>query len=179
MKEILISQIAPIFTTAVVTALVILIKQVSSPLLDLVVTKKAEVDQRIAASGHEADLNNAIEVWRIVDEKFRITENAYDIFVSKEKLFETILLERIPGLSQKNIDDLRDTVAGIFNHGREALFHNTRPSQAICLDTSKISEKDLSTLTESITKTIDNLSSINALKPVSDNTVEESDTKNV
>lgn len=121
MKEILISQIAPIAATAITAILCIILKQVGNAGIDLIVTKKKETEQKIEVSGYKSKVDQAFEVWNIVDDKFRLTQNAMEIFGSKEKLFEDILLQRIPGLNQKNIDDLRDTISGIVNKGRKAV----------------------------------------------------------
>ena len=121
MKELLISQIAPIVATAIVTILVATIKQVGKVAIELLVTKKKESEQKIKVSGHEAELNAAKEVWNIIEEKFRITENATQILSSKADEFDKLLLQRIPGLSAQNLDDLRQAIAGEYNRGKTEL----------------------------------------------------------
>lgn len=121
MRELLISQIAPIAATAITAILCLVIKKVGKSGIELLDAKKREADQRIIDNGYKSNVDKAREVWRIVDDKFRLTQNAIDIFGSKEKLFEDILLQRIPGLNQKNIDDLRDTISGVVNEGRAKL----------------------------------------------------------
>ena len=121
MKELLISQIAPIVATAIVTILVATIKQVGKVAIELLVTKKKESEQKIKVSGHEAELNAAKEVWNIIEEKFRITENATQILSSKADEFDKLLLQRIPGLSVQNLDDLRQAIAGEYNKGKTEL----------------------------------------------------------
>jgi len=121
MKELLISQIAPIVATAIVTILVATIKQVGKVAIELLVTKKKESEQKIKISGHEADLNAAKEVWNIIEEKFRITENATQILSSKADEFDKLLFQRIPGLSAQNLDDLRQAIAGEYNKGKTEL----------------------------------------------------------
>jgi len=121
MKEVLISQIAPIVATAIVAILVATIKTVGSAAVELFVTKKKEVELKIKASGHESDIQNAKEVWNIIEEKFRITENATQILGSKADMFDKLLLNKIPGLTQSNLDDLRQAIAGEINKGKAAL----------------------------------------------------------
>jgi hypothetical protein len=115
MKELLISQIAPILTTAIVSVLVFLIKKIGDAVLELLVTKKKEVELRIVSSGHEKELNTAKEVWNIVDEKFRITENCTSVLGSKVDEFNKLLLSKIPGLTQDDLNYLRQAVAGEIN----------------------------------------------------------------
>lgn len=137
MKELLISQIAPIITTAVVSVLVFIIKKVGDAVIELLVTKKKEVEQRIVSSGHEKELNTAKEVWNIVEEKFRITENCADVLGSKSDEFDRLLLSKIPGLTQADLDYLRQAVAGEVNKyknidsSQQVTFINTVEPQEI------------------------------------------------
>ena len=137
MKEFIINQITPTVTTILATAItaifVFIVKKVGGPTTQLLITKKKEAEIKLKDTGHESDFKKALEVWKIVDDKFRITLNAMDIFGSKEKLFEQLLLDRVPGLTQKNIDDLRDAVSGEVNKGREALTKDTTTQQIISL----------------------------------------------
>ena len=125
MKEVLINQIAPIAATAIVAILVAIIKQVGNVAIEFFVTKKKEVEQNIKISGHEEELNTAKEVWNIIEEKFRITENATQILSSKADEFDKLLLQRIPGLSVQNLDDLRQAIAGEYNKGKTSLTQGT------------------------------------------------------
>ena len=107
MKELLISQIAPITATAIVAILVAIIKNVGSAAIEVFAKKKEEIEQKIKTSGHESELNTAKEVWNIIEEKFRITENALVVLGSKSDMFDQLLLQKIPGLTQSNLNDLR------------------------------------------------------------------------
>lgn len=137
MKELLISQIAPIAATAITAILCIILKQVGAAGMELLATKKKETEQKIESNGYKSNVDKAFEVWKIVDDKFRLTQNAIEIFGSKEKLFEDILLQRIPGLSQKNVDDLRDTISGIVNQGRQAVIQDNAAQQLVLLQQEK------------------------------------------
>ena len=121
MKELLISQIAPIVATAIVAILIKIIYQIGKPAIQLLLKLKEEAEQRIKSSGHEEDLKTAKEVWNTIEEKFRITENVETLLGSKADEFDKLLLQKIPGLSQQNIDDLRQAIAGEFNKGKEAV----------------------------------------------------------
>ncbi|EHI98059.1 hypothetical protein CDLVIII_1360 [Clostridium sp. DL-VIII] len=121
MKELLISQIAPIATTAITAILVVIIKTIGSAAVEVLSKKKEQIDQAIKASGHEQDLQTAKEVWNIVEEKFRITKNASKLFKSKADEFNKLLLQRIPGLSEQNLYDLRQAIAGEVNAYKSTL----------------------------------------------------------
>ncbi|BCZ49425.1 hypothetical protein psyc5s11_54920 [Clostridium gelidum] len=128
MTELLINQIAPIAATAIVAILVAIIKQVGRAAIEFFVTKKKEVEQNIKINGHEEELNIAKEVWNIIEEKFRITENAEQILSSKADEFDNLLLQRIPELSAKNLEDLRQAIAGEYNKGKINLAQGTEQS---------------------------------------------------
>lgn len=121
MQDFIISQIAPILATALAAILVAIIKQIGNVVIEYIKSKKNAVEQSIAISRHAQDLQTAKEVWNIVEEKFRITENAKEILDSKANEFDKLLLQKIPGLSQQNLDDLRQAIAGEFNKGKEAI----------------------------------------------------------
>ncbi len=121
MKELLISQIAPIAVTAITAILVAIIKTIGDATLEVLAQKKEQIEQAIKASGHEQDLQTVKEVWNIVEEKFRITENSGTLLSSKADEFNNLLLQKIPGLSQQNIDDLRQSIAGKVNAGKAAV----------------------------------------------------------
>ncbi|WP_238919046.1 hypothetical protein [Clostridium sp. YIM B02555] len=115
MGELFINQIVPIITTAIVSILVYIIKRIGDAVIELLVTKKREVDLRIASSGHEKELNTAKEVWNIVEEKFRINENCSVLLGSKMDEFNKLLLSKVPGLTQADLDYLRQAIAGEVN----------------------------------------------------------------
>lgn len=129
MKELLISQIAPIAATAIVAIFVVIIKSVGDTAITVLVKKKEEIEQRIKNSGHEQDLNTAKEVWNIVDEQHRITENASQVLGSKADMFNNLLLQRIPGLTQRNLDYLRQAIAGEVNKGKVAVAQDNSTQQ--------------------------------------------------
>lgn len=115
MKELLIGQIAPIAATVIVSILVAIIKKIGDAIIELLITKKKEVELRLISTGHEKELNTAKEVWHIIEEKFRITENAESLLGSKADEFDKLLLSKIPGLTQYDLDYLRQAVAGEVN----------------------------------------------------------------
>jgi hypothetical protein len=139
MKEFYLSQVAPILATAIVAILVRAIYKIAPIVIQLLLKLKDEVEQRIIASGHMQDLQTAKEVWNIIEEKFRITENAKEVLDTKANEFDRLLLQRIPGLTQNNLDDLRQAIAGEVNKGKETLTSNTVANQSA--DIAALQEK--------------------------------------
>lgn len=169
MKELVISQIAPVAVTAVVAILVAIIKSVGDVAIDVLHKKKEELEQKLKASGHESELNTAKEVWNIIEEKYRITENASQVLGTKSDEFDKLLLKRIPGLTQSNLDDLRQAIAGEFNKGKAAVTQDNATQQIADLQqanaTLQSENKNLkSTLTQ-----IKSVVAIDATTQVADN----------
>ncbi|MDP4147195.1 MAG: hypothetical protein Q8936_22420, partial [Bacillota bacterium] len=75
-------------------------------------------------------ITTAKEIWNIVEEKYRITEKVEDLLVSKAKMFDDLLLKKIPYLTQENLDDLRQAIAGEFNKGKQAVITDESLKQA-------------------------------------------------
>lgn len=140
MKELLISQIAPIAATVIVSILVAIIKKIGDAVIELLVTKKKEVELRVISSGHEKELNTAKEVWHIIEEKFRITENAESLLGSKADEFDNLLLSKIPGLTQSDLDYLRQTVAGEVNK-----YKNIEAAQSAAITDKKTTQEIINT----------------------------------
>ncbi|AQS11297.1 hypothetical protein CLOBY_34530 [Clostridium saccharobutylicum] len=137
MKELLISQIAPIAATAVVAILAVTIKTIGDILIEVLTKKKEEIEKNIKSLGYEEELNTAKEVWDIIEEKFRITENVAQVLGSKADEFDKLLLQKIPGLSQENIDYLRQAIAGEVNKGKSVITEDSAKQQIASLQQDK------------------------------------------
>ena len=71
--------------------------------------------------GNSEQLTAAKEVWNIVEEKFRITENAKATLGSKMDMFDNLLLAKFPSLTKKDLEYLRQAIAGEVNKGKETI----------------------------------------------------------
>lgn len=174
MKELLISQIAPIVATAIVAILVAIIKSVGDVATDVLSKKKEEIQQKIKASGHEEDLNTAKEVWNIVEEKYRITENAKKLLGNKADYFDKLLLQRIPGLSQQNLYDLRQAIAGEFNKAKIAVTKDDTSQQIT--DLQKINT-DLQSENQTLKSTLNQIKSVAGINTVTQESASDSNTE--
>lgn len=162
MKELLINQIAPILATTIIGILVVIIKSVGGAATELFVAKKKEAELKIKASGHEEELNTAKEVWSIVEEKFRITENASQILGNKADEFDKLLLRKIPGLTKQNLSDLRQAIAGEFNKDKAVVLQDDATKQIAELQKTN---ESLLVENQNLKSTITQISS--AIQPVS------------
>ncbi|MBB6622580.1 cobalt ABC transporter permease [Clostridium gasigenes] len=125
MKEQIINQIVPFLITSLVAILVATIKVVGKEVIAFLRKNKEVKEQTIKTNGHEDQLRAAKEVWHIVEEKFRIIENVESLINSKADEFDKMLLNKVPSLKKEDLEYLRQTVAGEFNKGKQALLSNT------------------------------------------------------
>ena len=129
MKEILINQIVPIIVAGIVATLVKVVAKIGEEVIPAIAKFKEEKEQKIILNGHEKELTLAREIFNIVEEKFRITENASTVLGNKMDMFDGLLLEKIPGLTKEELADLRQAIAGEFNKGKQAITDVTQLQQ--------------------------------------------------
>lgn len=90
------------------------------------------LESRLKKSGIEEELlknkNYFIEarkIWSIVDENKRISGTIEGKIINKAEEFGKLILDKFPELSQSDIDNLRQSVAGVVNQGKEAVLSNS------------------------------------------------------
>lgn len=59
------------------------------------------VEQKLKIAQHEEEIKTAKQIWNIVEEKYRITDNIKDLAKSKADYFYKLLLEKIPYLTEE------------------------------------------------------------------------------
>jgi hypothetical protein len=124
----ILQQIYGVAMPLIVTGLVgILIKMVT-PVGDMAIKYFME---KIEASGvtkklaqHQDELLTAKSIWNVVEEKYRITEKAEDLLVSKADMFDELLLQKVPYLTKEQLAELRQALAGEFNKGKQAVLND-------------------------------------------------------
>ena len=57
----------------------------------------------------------ALDIWNIVEEHFRLNQIIGDTVQSKIILFETLIKQKIPGITDAEIETFRQAIAGEFN----------------------------------------------------------------
>jgi len=57
----------------------------------------------------------ALDVWNIVEEDFRLNELIGDTVQAKQIMFKTLIKQKIPGITDANIELFRQAIAGEFN----------------------------------------------------------------
>jgi chromosome segregation ATPase len=90
------------------------------------------IESKLQKSGiEEAILKNqnyitiAKQIWRQIDEDYRITEKVEDKLKSKAEQFDAKLLSKFPELTQDDITDIRQALAGEINEGKTEVVSNS------------------------------------------------------
>ncbi|MBY0756503.1 cobalt ABC transporter permease [Clostridium sardiniense] len=114
----------------VVGILVAIIKSVGDVSTEYIAKKKDVVEQRLQLDKHVEEIETAKQVWNIVEEKYRITDNIKELVKSKSDMFDKLLLEKIPYLTEEQVKMLRQAIAGEVNKGKEMLNNDNLRKQA-------------------------------------------------
>lgn len=111
--------------TAALTALVgvgvVIVKVLGDAAVKYISEKAAAVKAKAGADkwNHWMDLARA--AWNAVDEEFRITPTLESTISAKQKLFDEALKQAIPEITDAQIEQLRQAVAGEVNKGRATI----------------------------------------------------------
>lgn len=114
----------------IVTVLVAVIKSVGNVAIEYIVKKKEVVEQKLKLDKHEDEIKTAKEVWNVIEEKYRITDNLTTLAKNKADEFDKLLLEKIPYLTKDEVNLLRQSIAGELNKGKKLLFEDNIKQQA-------------------------------------------------
>lgn len=117
----LINQIVPLLVTCILGILAVVIKAVGDVTIKFLQAKKEEAIARLGQVEYEKRIAVAMDVWGIVDEHFRLNDLIEHTIDDKANYFNDLLLDRIPSLTQEDLDYLRQTIAGQVNAGKGVL----------------------------------------------------------
>ena len=111
--------------TAALTALVgvgvIAIKALGDAAVKYITEKAAAVKAKAGADKWNHWMDLARQTFAAVDEEFRITPTLESTISAKQKLFDEALKQAIPEITDAQIEQLRQAVAGEVNKGRAAI----------------------------------------------------------
>ncbi|OPX47890.1 cobalt ABC transporter permease [Clostridium thermobutyricum] len=133
--DILVNQIGPVVIAAVIGILGVTIKAVGNVIIELIQKKKEEVEQKLEIGKHQQELATAREVWGMIDEQYRITGKVEDLIKSKAADFDKLLKAKIPYLTDEEISELRQAVAGEINKGKKLLNEDSFKNQLVDIQT--------------------------------------------
>ena len=162
-------QVLPTIGVVLTAILVTIIKKIGNEAVEYISKKKEVAEQQLNSDKNKELLETAKQVWNIVEEKFRITESLEEFIGSKADEFDKLLLEKLPFLTESQVKELRQTVAGEINRGKEAVFKDIFKEE-----TRKIQEENNKLLEENI-ELKDKLNKISEVVPVAKATSEAID----
>lgn len=85
--------------------------------------QKSGLEEKIIKNKQYIDA--AKQVWNVVEENTRITESIKEKLESKAEMFDRMLLKKFPELSKEDVAELRQSIAGEVNKGKEAVLENS------------------------------------------------------
>lgn len=115
----IINGVVPILVTAIVAILTAIIKVVGTNAVSYLETKKNALAIQTGVDKYNATLQKAKSIWAIVDEEFRITPTLEKTIENKQQMFDKLLKNKIPSLTDSEIADIRQAIAGEVNKGKE------------------------------------------------------------
>ena len=110
--------------------LVVVIKSVGEVAREFIKIKIEAAEQKIKLTKYNEILEVGKNIWNVVEEKYRITDNLEILTKSKAKTFDKLLLEKFPHLTPDEIKEVRQAIAGEFNKGKNMLNEDTLKKQA-------------------------------------------------
>ncbi|WP_238860850.1 hypothetical protein [Clostridium sp. YIM B02569] len=125
------------------TALKLIIKVLESKLV------KSGVEETILKNKNYITVGKAI--WNIVDENFRISKTVEEKVLSKADQFDKLLLAKFPELSQNDVAEIRQAIAGEINQGKSAVVDNSTLLKQLQDDNASL-KAELEALTEQFNK---------------------------
>ncbi len=132
-----------IITTVVIAALGTFIAKVRPYVKELLDNLVKYILVKIESSQYEDQFKQAYDIWKLVDENFRIGAEITKEFESKAEYFDNLLLQKFPSLSQGQIDYIRQVVAGNENSAKGAADSSQAQSDVVTkAETDKPSETD-------------------------------------
>lgn len=115
---------------ALATVLVAIIKSVGNEAVEYLKAKKKVADQKIKESKYAELFEVGKNIWNMVEEKYRVTDNIENLAKSKAALFDRMLLEKFPHLTEGELAEVRQALAGEYNKGKAMLNEDSLKQQA-------------------------------------------------
>ncbi|XZI53219.1 cobalt ABC transporter permease (plasmid) [Clostridium perfringens] len=115
---------------ALATVLVAIIKSVGNEAVEYLKAKKKVADQKIKESKYAELFEVGKNIWNMVEEKYRVTDNIETLAQSKADMFDKMLLEKFPHLTKEELIEVRQAIAGEYNKGKAMLHEDSLKQQA-------------------------------------------------
>ena len=108
-----------------------MLKELIKVLVKLIESKlnKCGLEEKILK--HQEYVTTAKEIWNVVEENFRITENVEKKLNSKADEFDKLFSAKYPEISKDDLIELRQSIAGEINQGKQAVLDNSKLLQEL------------------------------------------------
>ncbi|HFD2032018.1 hypothetical protein [Clostridium perfringens] len=103
--------------------------------------QKSGLEEKVIRNKQYIDV--AKQVWNIVEENFRITESVEKKLSSKADEFNKIMLDKFPELTISDISELRQSIAGEVNKGKEAVLENSEILKKLQEENEQLKSKNI------------------------------------
>lgn len=114
----ILNAVIPVAVTALAAVLTAAVKAVGSQAVSFLERKKQALELSMGTDTYNRNLAFAKSAWQIVDEYFRITPNLEKTAEAKQQMFAQELKKFVPSLTDAEIAQLRQTVAGEINRAK-------------------------------------------------------------
>lgn len=140
MVQQIINGTVPILVTALVAVLTVIIKGLGDAAVGFINEKITAVKVKAGADQWNHWMDLARSAWNMVDENFRITPTLEKTFAAKQAEFAAQIKKLIPEITDDQIEQLRQAVAGEINKGKAAIVGQTQDEQGNGLTTTDDAE---------------------------------------
>lgn len=159
----IVNTVVPVVVTAIGGVLVAIIKVVGDNLVSYIETKKDALATQTGIDKYNATLQKAKNIWNLVDEEFRITPTLEKTMQAKQDMFNKLLKEKIPSLTDNEINDVRQAVAGEINKGKDVVTSDAVEKQKE-LENEKAKSAQLTAENEQLRKKLETIQNTAAQK---------------
>lgn len=109
----IITGVEGIIVTAILAVITVVIKSAGDIIVELLKVKKEEVMAKIGAERYNFYRSIALDVYNRVEEEFRGQKGVFD---KKIAAFDKYLIQRIPTLTEEELEHFRQSVVGDINN---------------------------------------------------------------
>ena len=120
-----------------------MLKTILKLVIKVLVSKlqKSGLEEKIIKNKQYIDA--AKQVWNVVEENTRITESIKEKLESKAEMFDRMLLKKFPELSKEDVAELRQSIAGEVNKGKEAVLENSEILKKLQEENEQLKSKNI------------------------------------
>lgn len=142
---------------ALASVLVVVIKSLGEATREFIKVKVEAMEQKIKESKYNELFEVGKNIWNMVEEKYRVTDNIETLAQSKADMFDKMLLEKFPHLTKEELTEVRQAIAGEYNKGKAMLHEDSLKQQATQLVEENEKLKLLNAETENKLATVKSL----------------------